>query len=87
MRVIQTINGTGVEEYDDLDGPSLLKRTLGLQNKNHSQYIGATRGLEPSLLGKLSVSGKSEVRIAHGTLRRVGSSEAFVLINHPENQR
>lgn len=86
MRVIQTINGTGVEEYDDLDGPSLLKRTLGLQNKNHSQYIGATRGLEPSLLGKLSVSGKSEVRIAHGTLRRVGSSEAFLLLPDPETQ-
>jgi hypothetical protein len=40
MRVIRTTNGTGVEEYDDLEGPSLLKKTLGLQNKHHSRmYI------------------------------------------------
>jgi hypothetical protein len=37
MRVIRTNNGTGVEEYDDLEGPSLLKKTLGLQNKHHSR--------------------------------------------------
>ncbi|KAF2480407.1 fungal-specific transcription factor domain-containing protein, partial [Neohortaea acidophila] len=36
----KTIPGTGVEEYDTLPGPSLLKRTLGLQNLHHSQYIG-----------------------------------------------
>jgi len=36
-RVIRTTEGTGVEEYDDLDGPSLLKKTLGLQNKHHSK--------------------------------------------------
>lgn len=32
--------GTGVEEYDTLPGPSLLKRTLGLQNRHHSEYVG-----------------------------------------------
>lgn len=32
--------GTGVEEYDTLPGPSLLKHTLGLQNRHHSEYIG-----------------------------------------------
>jgi len=77
MRVIRTNNGTGVEEYDDLEGPSLLKKTLGLQNKHHSQYVGATRGLEPALLGDLS--GKSEVQLSYGTLRRVSSTEAFLL--------
>lgn len=85
-RVIRTTNGTGVEEYDDLDGPSLLKKTLGLQNKHHSQYIGATRGLEPSLLGRLSAHGKSEVSLAEGSLRRVSSTEAFMLLPDPGTQ-
>lgn len=34
-RTIRTKPGTGVEEYDSLPGPSLLKRTLGLQNKHY----------------------------------------------------
>lgn len=80
MRVIRTTNGSGVEEYDDMEGPSLLKRTLGLQNKNHSQYVGATRGLEPALLGELSVSGRSEVNLTRSSLRRVSSTEAFLLL-------
>lgn len=85
MRVIRTTNGTGVEEYDDLEG-SLLKKTLGLQNKHHSQYVGATRGLEPDLLGQLSVTGKSEVPLIHGSLRRVSSTEAFLLLPDPDTQ-
>ncbi|PVH82030.1 hypothetical protein DL98DRAFT_530778 [Cadophora sp. DSE1049] len=86
MRVIRTTNGTGVEEYDDLEGPSLLKKTLGLQNKHHSQFVGATRGLEPSLLGQLSHSGKPEVQLTGGSLRRVSSSEAFLLLPDPGTQ-
>lgn len=85
-RVIRTKNGTGVEEYDDLDGPSLLKKTLGLQNKHHSQYVGATRGLEPALLGQLEMSGKAEVQLHGASLRRVTSTEAFVLLPDPGTQ-
>jgi hypothetical protein len=86
MRVIRTTNGTGVEEYDDLEGPSLLKKTLGLQNKHHSQYVGATRGLEPVLLGHLSNSATSEVQLVAGTLRRVSSTDAFLLFPDPGTQ-
>ncbi|KAK4504972.1 hypothetical protein PRZ48_002935 [Zasmidium cellare] len=39
-RTILIKPGTGVEEYDTLPGPSLLKRTLGLQNRHHSEYVG-----------------------------------------------
>lgn len=39
-RTILLKPGTGVEEYDTLPGPSLLKRTLGLQNRHHSEYVG-----------------------------------------------
>jgi hypothetical protein len=79
-RVIRTNNGTGVEEYDDLEGPSLLKKTLGLQNKHHSQYVGATRGLEPALLGQLASSRTDEVQLIGGALRRVSLTEAFLLL-------
>lgn len=75
-----------MEEYDELDGPSLLKKTLGLQNKHHSQYIGATRGLEPAFLGDLNSTGKDEVRMRGATLRRVTSSEAFILLPDPGTQ-
>ncbi|KAK6004836.1 hypothetical protein QM012_007615 [Aureobasidium pullulans] len=52
-RTTRTIPGTGVEEYDALpDGTTLLKRTLGLQNLHHSQYLGINNtlnvcGLDP----------------------------------------
>lgn len=32
---------SGVEEYDALPGPSLLKRTLGLQKRHHTHYCGS----------------------------------------------
>lgn len=32
---------SGVEEYDALPGPSLLKRTLGLQKRHHVHYNGS----------------------------------------------
>ncbi|CZT52694.1 related to nitrogen regulatory protein [Rhynchosporium secalis] len=85
-RIIRTTDGTGVEEYDDLQGPSLLKKTLGLQNKHHSQYLGATRGLESSILGRLSQSKSNELQLTEGILRRVSSSEAFLLLPDPGTQ-
>lgn len=45
-RTLTTRPGTGVEEYDTLTGPTLLKRTLGLQNLHHSRYIGANDKLD-----------------------------------------
>lgn len=86
LRVIRTVDGTGVEEYDDLEGPSLLKKTLGFQNNHHSQYVGFTRGLEPSLLGRLDTQVKNEIALSDGTLRRVSSTQAFILLPDPGTQ-
>ncbi|TAQ89493.1 hypothetical protein B7494_g2157 [Chlorociboria aeruginascens] len=85
-RVIRTSTGTGVEEYDDLEEGTLLRKTLGLQNKHHSQYVGSTRGIEPALLGELSGNMKAEFQLSQGTLRRVNSREAFILTADPETQ-
>lgn len=79
-RAIRTTGGTGVEEYDDLEGPSLLKKTLGLQNKHHSQYVGATRGIEPTILGPLKPGENDIVQLDGCTLRRVSSTEAFLML-------
>ncbi|CAG8974764.1 hypothetical protein HYALB_00000376 [Hymenoscyphus albidus] len=89
-RVIRTISGTGVEEYDKLSSsePSLLKRTLGLKNNEHSKYVGATAALEPSFLSLSSnvpfTNTLAEVRLGDGTLRRISlkSTDSFLL--HPD---
>lgn len=50
-----TTAGTGVEEYDTLpEGTTLLKRTLGLQNLHHSQYLGVNNPLNVYGLGVTS---------------------------------
>jgi hypothetical protein len=85
-RIIQTTSGSGVEEYDDLEGPSLLKKTLGLQNNHYSQYVGATSGIEPALLGLIPIGENDVVQLADSTLRRVSSTEAFLLFPDPGTQ-
>ena len=85
-RIIQTTSGSGVEEYDDLEGPSLLKKTLGLQNKHYSQYVGATSGIEPALLGLIPIGENDVVQLADSTLRRVSLTEAFLLFPDPGTQ-
>lgn len=85
-RIIRTTSGNGVEEYDDLEGPSLLKKTLRLQNKHYSQYVGATGGIEPALLGSIATSENDVVQLADNTLRRVSSTEAFLLFPDPGTQ-
>lgn len=71
---------TDVEEYDDLPGPTLLKRTLGMQNKHHSRYIGATGGLEPCL----GIYG--EAQLTEGVLRRVSPDDAFLILPDENTQ-
>jgi hypothetical protein len=70
-----TISGTGVEEYDALpEGSTLLKRTLGLQNSHHSQYLGINNPLNVYGLGFNTVpesparsAGAIQVRFVHPT--------------------
>ncbi|KAK5118713.1 hypothetical protein LTR85_007919 [Meristemomyces frigidus] len=72
-RTTVTRPGTGIEEYDTLPGPSLLKRTLGLQNLHHSQYVGPNSVLDVTSCGsqfnqdvrRNSVSAPVKVRFVH----------------------
>ena len=64
-------------------GPTLLKRTLGLQADRYSQYIGPTTDFEPSLINLSPFDPHDESLLARGTLRKVSANETFLLL--PDN--
>ncbi|KAK3350012.1 fungal-specific transcription factor domain-containing protein [Lasiosphaeria hispida] len=61
-------------------GPTLLKRTLGLQSDRYSQYIGPTTDFEPSLINLSSFDPHDESLLARGTLRRVSDNDTFLML-------
>lgn len=61
-------------------GPTLLKRTLGLQNDRFSQYIGATTDFEPSLINLSSFDPQDESLLSRGTLRKVSDNDTFLML-------
>jgi hypothetical protein len=76
-----TIPGTGVEEYDTLpEGTTLLKRTLGLQNLHHSQYLGVNNPLNVYGLGTTSSSEHDPQSEASIQVRFVHPLHAFRII-------
>lgn len=64
----------------NVGGPTLLKRTLGMQNDRHSQYIGPTTDFEPSLINLSPFNPEDESLLARGTLRRVGQDDTFLML-------
>lgn len=52
-----------IDDYANLKGPSLLKRTLGSQNHQHSSYIGSTSEYEQNLLKLGAFAGKEEASL------------------------
>lgn len=61
-------------------GPTMLKRTLGLQSDRYSQYIGPTTDFEPSLINLSSFDPHDESLLARGTLRRVSDNDTFLML-------
>lgn len=61
-------------------GPTLLKRTLGLQDDRHSQYIGPTTDFEPSLINLSTFDPHDESLLSRGTLRKVSEQDTFLLL-------
>ncbi|KAK6586196.1 hypothetical protein PZA11_001253 [Diplocarpon coronariae] len=64
----------------NIGGPTLLKRTLGLQNDRYSQYIGPTTDFEPSLLDLSSFDPQDESPLSRGTLRKVSNVDTFLML-------
>lgn len=61
-------------------GPTLLKRTLGLQNDRYSQYIGPTTDFEPSLIDLSPFDPQDESLLSRGTLRKVSDVDTFLML-------
>lgn len=64
----------------NIGGPTLLKRTLGLQNDRYSQYIGPTTDFEPSLIDLSTFDPQDESLLSRGTLRKVSENDTFLML-------
>ena len=64
----------------NIGGPTLLKRTLGLQNDRYSQYIGPTTDFEPSLIDLSPFDPQDESLLSRGTLRKVSDVDTFLML-------
>ncbi|KAK1776267.1 fungal-specific transcription factor domain-containing protein [Copromyces sp. CBS 386.78] len=69
-----------IEEMANFGGPTLLKRTLGLQSNRYSQYIGPTTDFEPSLINLSPFDPHDESLLARGTLRKVSDDDTFLML-------
>lgn len=73
-------NSSLVEEMANIGGPTLLKRTLGLQNDRYSQYIGPTTDFELSLIDLSPFDLQDESLLSRGTLRKVSNMDTFLML-------
>lgn len=64
----------------NIGGPTLLKRTLGLQSDRYSQYIGPTTDFEPSLIDLSPFDPQDESLLSRGTLRKVSDVDTFLML-------
>jgi hypothetical protein len=64
----------------NIGGPTLLKRTLGLQDDRYSQYIGPTTDFEPSLIDLSPFDPQDESLLSRGTLRKVSGIDTFLML-------
>ncbi|RDW87826.1 hypothetical protein BP5796_03520 [Coleophoma crateriformis] len=65
-------------DYTGLQG-SLLKGTLGLQNRQHGRYLGSTTEYDTRLINLSPFDGKGESVSTPGTLRRVSQKTHFLM--------
>ncbi|KAE9982759.1 hypothetical protein EG327_005767 [Venturia inaequalis] len=75
-----------IDDYANLKGPSLLKKTLGLQNHRHSKFVGSTSPFEQSLLAQATFNDKDEIPLGPSVLRQVNESTSFVLLPDQTDQ-
>ncbi|KAF7558468.1 hypothetical protein G7046_g5689 [Stylonectria norvegica] len=69
-----------LEEMANVGGPTMLKRTLGLQEDRYSQYIGPTTDFEPSLINLSPFDPHDESLLSRGTLRKVSDHDTFLML-------
>lgn len=68
-----------IDDYANLKGPSLLKKTLGLQHHRHSKFLGSTSVFEQSLLQAANADENYEIPLGPSSIRKVNESSSFLL--------
>jgi hypothetical protein len=69
-----------IDDYANLKGPSLLKKTLGLQQNRHSRFVGSTSEYEQVLLDLHQDEQGADLPTGTSVLRRVDTvNTAFIL--------
>ena len=71
-----------VEDYADLKGPTLLKRTLGLQRRHHGIYVGSSGKFERLLTTREPI-GANVKKLTDLSFRHVSDHDVFVI--HPDS--
>ena len=69
---------TAVEDYANLNGKSLLKRTLGLQRRHHGLHVGSSGRIEPALT-RINDSFDTTKKQPDISFRHVSDDDVFVL--------
>lgn len=69
-----------LSDYSAFQGPSLLKKTLGHQNRQSSSYLGITEDYDPWLINLSPFDDKGEYHGAAGTLRRANHNTHFMMV-------
>ncbi|KAL5118034.1 Fungal specific transcription factor [Pleosporales sp. CAS-2024a] len=76
-----------IDDYANLKGPSLLKKTLGLQQNRHARFIGSTSEFEEVLLELHGHDTTCDITVGTSSLRRVDDSNtAFLLCSDAASQ-
>lgn len=75
-----------VDNYALLKGESLLKQTLGLQNRQHGQFLGLTSEYDTRLINLSPFDGRGEHISTPGTLRRVSDQTHFLMKSESQAQ-
>ncbi|EHY54949.1 Fungal specific transcription factor [Exophiala dermatitidis] len=79
-RLIRTRQGHSVEEYDRLDEPSLMTKTLGMLNNHHCRYMNPAISFRPSFLSFMDNAGLNNTNTKGQRVRWVSPTDAFLLI-------
>ncbi|KAH7137074.1 nitrogen regulatory protein OTam [Dactylonectria estremocensis] len=79
-----------IDCYENFKGPTLLRKTLGLQTHRHATFLGPSSDFEQSLLHSASLVSQDEITIGPVALRKVGPTDNFLqtldksTLSHPQ---
>lgn len=79
-----------IDCYENFKGPTLLRKTLGLQTHRHATFLGPSSDFEQSLLHSASLVSHDEITIGPVALRKVGLTDTFLqtldesTLSHPQ---